>query len=144
MKNYQKFCRHIARPPRKSSWGTYIPPPPVGSRLRGRAVNTLGSQPKGPGFEPGRRPFFPFLGLPRASPRPPQGFPRAFQASSTARAAAGGRTRVRPDPCSTPGCCSRSGKCVDPLSHERVALQLILIIILNYFHFQSRFEFLEG
>ena len=113
-------------------WPVYIghtpaPHPPflpfVRSGLRGRAVNTFAPIPKGPGLEPRRRPFFLFLLLsPLLSPL--SFFHRFVHCKSSSHGVDQGSAQTWADPCSTPGCCSRSGQCVDPLSHERVALKL--------------------
>ena len=102
--------------------------PPDRSGLRGPAVNTFASIPKGPGFEPRRRPFFLFLLLsPLLSPL--SFFHRFVHCKSSSQGVDQGSAQTWADPCSTSGCCSRSGQCVDPLSHERVALKLL---IYNY------------
>ena len=88
--------------------------------------------------------FFSFFGSPRASPRPSQGFPKALQGllmsffhrfvhcKSSSQGVEHGSAQTWADPCSIPGCCSRSGQCVDPLSHERVALKLKVKTTYNF------------
>ena len=134
--------------------GGHTPAPPpflplIRSCLRGRAVKALAFATQRCRFRTPAPTFFPFFqGAPRVvaglfegCPRVVQGLSQgclrvvrlsssfcpvlwhatviphlpSFSASSTARAAAGGGRG---------GCCSRSGRCVDPLSHECVALKL--------------------
>ena len=104
---YKQTHTYMAPPPRPLPFlAPYRSSPPWASSYNTRLTT------REPGFEPRRRLLFLFLGLSRVSSTLPQGLPGSLSGPSFIA----GRTLVRP-----PG-----GKCVDPLSHERVALKFNL------------------